>query len=441
VGVIEGYTDCMARGYAPNEHIDALSVSGDDLFDLVGGTRTLPGEWLPEGDPVALTIEIQEIDEATQVNCESADFATVAHVFTNDGSVDATATNLHYEIQGPLKLELEVADFPRALPPGSDSDAPPKLSIELARDIFGPGGADASAVLSAGTAVTIGEWSSEPWTLPKPVPSLYEPPVFMASACANAPAYSGQAPLEYTPLDSADEARSMAIGTWVYCQQPTVTGSVGFRVAGDGSVRDLILDGDKVVVRGGFGHESTLSVFDTSAMNELPGLYQIGAGNFAGYFWQGALASSDSMYGTDLLLATDETFEDVPNSFDSMVRAGAQACGTAEAGIVSVADAGELGHLLAGSWTRCSGSLPNGAENFTFDANNDTLTFQDGNGQTIDESSCDLGLNAFGSYHQLDCPDFKRSGTWASWDVEFATRPLEVLLTNGARTAVFSALP
>jgi hypothetical protein len=433
-----GYCDQKPRDVAVDTHIGIVQLSGNDLLDIVGGKHEIPGGWLPDEKPVTLTVEIDALDSAhLETGCGPADFGVSAHVFTSDGVIDATATNLHLEPQQPAELLVPLPDLPAELiPENADPDHPAVLSVK-----FPIQNVDDAQPIEA--SVTKGAWaqialfSGEPWTLRPPMPSAYVPSAAVRAACKNAPDYASN-PGAYTPLASESEVREKVAGSWVLCQNPFLTNFAGFTVAPNGAVTDLLVEGDAIVSRGGFQHEGNLQVFDTSDMNEAPGLFQIGALNWGGFYYQGALVNSDER-GVSVLMPTTATFDSLPNPFASLERAGTAACGTAEAEVATLEDVDTLGSLLLGAWTRCSGSLPNGAEHVTFNGP-DVLSFTDAAGRVLDTEKCEL-IASHMTGGQLSCKNPKTNAATGSYHVSIAKRPLMLRLDTSARQAIFSADP
>jgi hypothetical protein len=423
--------------FSLDEHIPILEVSGSDLFELVGGRHELPGAWLATGEPVTLTVEVKRLESAhLDTACGPGRFGIVADVSTSDGSIQATATQLVLAAQKPALLQVSLPVVPEGTAPeGASGEATLSVSFELVSDEASPGVGASYVRASLDAGVPIGAWSSRPWELPVMVPSLYEAPAFMSAACDDAPDAATH-PGEYTPYESESEARDAVIGTWVYCQKPVADGTVGFRIAADGSIVDLVQHEGEIVARGGLGHESELFVSDVSAMNEKPGLMQIGASTESGFLWNGALRTGDER-GLRLLLRTDAPVVELSSTFASMQRGGDVACAGVEADVAQLADVDSLRSLLAGRWTRCSGSLPNGAEGITFDGS-EQLSFQDRGGITLDSSRCDVAISGLVT-GELRCPDFE--STRLNTLVTIATRPLMLALEQGGRRAIFSALP
>jgi len=430
-----GGCDNTPLDVALDAHIPILEVSGDDLFELVGGKHEVPGAWLASGEPVTLTVDIERIESAhLDSNCGPGHFGVVAHVFTSDGSIDASVTELRLEAQRPALLVVPVAELPDGVAPAGSSGSGAILSVKLTLS-NDESPTDVEASLDVG--YQIAAWSSRPWELEEldvVVPSLYTAPAVMRAACGDAP--EANLAGEYTPFASESKAREAAIGTWVDCQKPVVDDTVGFRIGADGSVVDLVQHEGEVVARGGFGHESDLIVSDGSVMHEKPGLVWIYASSASGFLWNGALVAGDER-GARLLLRTDESFGELASPFVSMQRAGSAACGSAEAGLVRLDAVETLQSLLAGSWTRCSGSLPNGAEGITFDGA-EQLAFLDDAGAPLDSSRCDVAISGFMT-GELLCPDFET--TAISTLVTVATRPLMLAVEQRGRRAIFSALP
>jgi hypothetical protein len=372
-----------------DETIPTYGLAIDELLSQLAAPVVMQGLWYAPDERTELVLQSSSVSArytSRLLNvggpCDwSAEVAAVVHVSSADGLVDTIApATISIAQDGSALLESVLPEI------AADSfklmDVRYALQIGL-RSLLGDiRGVKLGAMIGRDELINVGIyrdsdllgfWTNEPELVPLPPgkPEDYAPPAALAQSCDGAEAFRSPSTAHYVPFSSEEAARRGMTGNWARCLDNVMSAHVGFQIQPDGSWNELVLDGERIVPRYGFGHEGVIDLQELGVMGGGPGAFQLEllpenlharSSNEALVFPSKETSWPDSVYLP--LTAPVVPSEADPHPYRAGERAGGAGCLALERGVTPLFD--EVSQRLTGEYTLCTGELAGGVERIRF---------------------------------------------------------------------------